>query len=138
MARKGTVGGPDAGGRARHVGTVGEGVGAHGHVGAQCLRRRRPRGKGKEGEGGAAARGREGKEKRGRGCAGERETRNFYAQQWWRAHHRRGPSRESRTNSLIEDEQSVELMNRRPRDESLDETNAAVPSDSVDDSRIEK
>jgi hypothetical protein len=96
----------------------------------------RPRGVGEGGVGAAAARRREGREKRRRGCAGERETRNFYAQHWWRAHRRRGPSPEPGTNSPIQDEQSVGSMNRRHRDEVLDETNAMVPLDFDDDAQI--
>jgi hypothetical protein len=46
-------------------------------------------------------------------------------------------SPEPRTISLIRDELSVGSTNRRHRDEALDETNKAVPSDSAYDARIE-
>jgi hypothetical protein len=44
---------------------------------------------------------------------------------------------EPRTNSPIEDEQSVGSTNRWHRDEALDVTDAAVPLDSAEDARIE-
>jgi hypothetical protein len=52
------------------------------------------------------------------------------------AHRRRRPSPEWSTKSSIWDESSVGSTNRRHRDEAIDETNAAVPSNSTDDTRI--
>jgi hypothetical protein len=46
-------------------------------------------------------------------------------------------SPEPRTNSQIDDEPSIESTNRRNHDKSLEETNAVVPSDFVDDAWIE-
>jgi hypothetical protein len=53
------------------------------------------------------------------------------------AHWRRRLSLEPSTKSSIRDEPSAGSMNRRHRDEALDETNATVPTDSTDDARIE-
>jgi hypothetical protein len=53
------------------------------------------------------------------------------------AHRRRRSSPETITNSPIGDEPSVRSMSRRHRDKALHEMNAAVPSDSTDDVRIE-
>jgi hypothetical protein len=61
----------------------------------------------------------------------------FHGQQWWRAHRRRWCSLEPRRKTLIGDEPSARSMNRRHQDEALDETNAAVPSNSANDAQIE-
>jgi hypothetical protein len=53
------------------------------------------------------------------------------------AHWRRRLSSKPSTKSSIGDEPSVGSTNRRHQEESLNETNEAVPSDSGDDARIE-
>jgi hypothetical protein len=53
------------------------------------------------------------------------------------AHRRRRPLPEPSTKSSIGDEPSIGSRNRRHQDEALDKANAAVPSDSTDDARIE-
>jgi hypothetical protein len=53
------------------------------------------------------------------------------------AHRRRRPSPEPSTKLSIGDAPLIRSTNRRHQDESLNETNAAVPSDSTDDARIE-
>jgi hypothetical protein len=53
------------------------------------------------------------------------------------AHERRRPFSEPSTKPSIGDEPSVGSMNQSHRGKALDETNATVPSDSVDDARIE-
>jgi hypothetical protein len=70
------------------------------------------------------------------GCAGEKKMKNTMPTMV-EAHRRRRSSPELSTNSPIEDETLVRSINRRYRDEVLDETNAAVLSDSVDEARIE-
>jgi hypothetical protein len=52
------------------------------------------------------------------------------------AHRGRRPSSESRRNISIDGDSGVQSMNRTHRGEALDETNAAVPSNSVDNARI--
>jgi hypothetical protein len=54
------------------------------------------------------------------------------------AHHRRRRSSpESRRNPSIDDEPEVGSTNRNHQDESLDETHASVPLDSVNNAWIE-
>jgi hypothetical protein len=70
-----------------------------------------------------------------RGPAGKTITKNFMGNNEGQAHRRRRPRR-SREKTSIGDEPSIGSMNRRHRDEALNEMNAAVPSDFVDDARI--
>jgi hypothetical protein len=52
------------------------------------------------------------------------------------SHRGRRPLPEPRGNSLIAGDLGIQSTNRMRCDEALDETNAAVPSDSADDARI--
>jgi hypothetical protein len=52
------------------------------------------------------------------------------------SHRGRRPSPESRGNPSIAGDSGIQSTNRMRCDEALDETNAAVPSDSADDARI--
>jgi hypothetical protein len=52
------------------------------------------------------------------------------------AHRGRRPSPEPRENPSIAGDSGIQSTNRTRCDEALDETNAAVPSDSADDARI--
>jgi hypothetical protein len=52
------------------------------------------------------------------------------------SHRGRRPSPEPRRNLSIAGDSGVRSTNRTRSDEALDETNAAVPSDSPDDARI--
>jgi hypothetical protein len=52
------------------------------------------------------------------------------------SHRGRRPSPEPRGNLSIARDSGIQSMNRTRYDEALDETNAAVPSDSADDARI--
>jgi hypothetical protein len=61
----------------------------------------------------------------------------LYGQQWREAHRRRQSSLEPRRKSLIGGEPTVGSTNQKQRDEALDETDAAIPSDSGNDARIE-
>jgi hypothetical protein len=91
-------------------------------------------------------------EKKGRGAPPPREVREGRGGPAWmgkwrnretlgvtmvEAHRRRGSSPEPSKNSPTGDEPSVGLTNQRHRDEALDETSAAVPSDCADNTRIE-
>jgi hypothetical protein len=90
-----------------------------------------------EGGGGAAARGeREGEGGREPPRGGRKKMKNTIPTMV-ETHRRRRSSLEPRRNLSIDDELEVGSMNRKPWDEALDETNAAVPSDSIDDARIE-
>jgi hypothetical protein len=53
------------------------------------------------------------------------------------AHRRRRPSPEPNTKSSIGDEPLVGSTNQRHQGKALDEANATVPSDSINDARIE-
>ena len=52
------------------------------------------------------------------------------------SHRRRRPSPEPKGNPSIAGDSGIQSTNRTRPDEALDETNAAVPSDSADDPRI--
>jgi hypothetical protein len=66
------------------------------------------------------------------GCAGENKNEKLHGQRWRTGSPEKKPSPELRKTS-IEDEPSVRSMNRKHRNEALDEANIAVPSDSADD-----
>jgi hypothetical protein len=52
------------------------------------------------------------------------------------SHRGRRPSPEPKRNPSIAEDSGIQSTNRTRCDEALDETNAAVPSDSADDARI--
>jgi hypothetical protein len=52
------------------------------------------------------------------------------------SHRRRRPSPEPKGNPSIAGDSGIQSTNRTRCDEALDETNAAVPSDSADDAQI--
>jgi hypothetical protein len=91
-----------------------------------------------EGAGGGPPprRDREGGGKR-EGLHGRNKNEELHGQQYRKGSPEKKPSPETMTNSPIEDEPSVGSTKRRHLDKALDETNAAVPSDSADDARIE-
>jgi hypothetical protein len=70
------------------------------------------------------------------GCERKTRTKNTM-RQWWGCLQERTTFPEAIEKTSIEDEPSVGLINRRYQDEALNETNAVVPSNSVDDARIE-
>jgi hypothetical protein len=63
--------------------------------------------------------------------------KELHGQQWWEGSPDKKTSREPRRKTSIDGEPMIGSTNRRHRDEALDETNAAVPSDSANDARIE-
>jgi hypothetical protein len=100
-----------------------------------------------EGERGAAGEGKrrgEGCRRRrrwgesGRGSARTRKRRNEenLGATMEVSHRGRTPSPEPRGNPSIAEDSGIQSMNRTRCDEALDESNAAVPSDSADDARI--
>jgi hypothetical protein len=89
------------------------------------------------GGGGEPPPGERGTGEEGPARTGKRRNRETLGATMVEAHWRRRSSPEPSTNSSIGDETSVGSTNRRLWDEALDETNAAVPSDSADDARIE-
>jgi hypothetical protein len=96
---------------------------------------RATRGWGNGGGGGTATWGM--REGRGRLCAnGKRKNKKLHGQQWWKGSPEKTTSPEPRTISPIHGDPEVGSTNWKHRDEALDETNAAVPSDSADDARI--
>jgi hypothetical protein len=52
------------------------------------------------------------------------------------SHRGKRPSPEPRGNPSIAEDSGIQSINRTRCDEALDETNAAVPSDSADDAQI--
>jgi hypothetical protein len=77
------------------------------------------------------------REGRGRLCAnGKRKNKKLHGQQWWKGSPEKKTSPEPWTISPIHGDPEVGSTNWKHRDEALDETNAAVPSDSADDARI--
>jgi hypothetical protein len=74
---------------------------------------------------------------RERGAAqGGEKKRRIRLKSMEEAHRVRRPSLEPRENPSIAGDSGIQSTNRTRCDEALDETNAAVPSDSVDDARI--
>jgi hypothetical protein len=67
---------------------------------------------------------------------GNEKTKSFMDNNGGEAHRRRRPSPEPSTKSSIKDEPLVRSTNRRHQNEPVDETIAAVPSNSVDDTWI--
>jgi hypothetical protein len=77
-----------------------------------------------------------GKSEGGPAQTGKRRTRKNPRYNNGGSHRGRRPSPEPRTNPSIAGDSGVQSTNRTHPDEALDETNAAVPSDSADDARI--
>jgi hypothetical protein len=117
-----------------HWGVTGRGAGA-GRAPAAAAGTGPHRGDG--GGKGAAAGGGEGRKREALHRQENEEHEETLGTTMVEAHRRRRLSLEPSTKSSIRDEPSVGSTNRRQRHEALDETNAAVPSDSTDDARIE-
>jgi hypothetical protein len=130
------------GGEGERRGCVGGRAGPHGHARCACrdgrMRRPPPGGKGAApggtGGGGEPLPGEVREALYGQENEENEETLSITMVE---AHRRRRPSPGPSTKSSIMDEPSVGSSNRRHQDEVVDETNAAVPSDSTEDERIE-
>jgi hypothetical protein len=78
------------------------------------------------------------REGRARPCAnGKRRNKETLGETMVEGSPEKTTSPKPSTNSSIEDEPLVRSMNRRHWDEALGKTKVAVPSDSIDDARIE-
>jgi hypothetical protein len=117
------------------VGPAGGGRGRTGRASAGCWSAGAAAEETRRGEG-RRCRGRWGETEGGPARTEKRRTRKNPRCNNRGSHRGRRPSPEPRRNSSIAGDSGVQSMNRTCPDEALDETNAAVPSDSADNARI--